>query len=237
VHLAPLLRGHEDQIDSALTQVKFAVYEFVQEKLRLIWSSVIGGTPPSATATGATSTTNVAAVNPPSMNDPLSGAAQMVSGWWNAYAPAIVATGAAYIATKQQAAETALQQRKLQSAKRQNSAPISGPQSKADRVSSKEARRRELEAELAALAQAPSSPIGDPISSGLSSSSSYSLHGTQARRRKESDSDGDGGRYETIAKDDVTSSSESIGSPTTNRKSWWNWRSSTYQDYERVKTD
>ncbi|CAG8654599.1 15133_t:CDS:2, partial [Acaulospora colombiana] len=61
MHLAPLLRGHEDQIDSALTQVKLAVYEFVQERLRLVWSTVVGGAPPSATATSATLTTNVAA--------------------------------------------------------------------------------------------------------------------------------------------------------------------------------
>jgi len=235
VHLAPLLRGHEEQIDSALTQVKLAIYEFVQDKLRTIWSQAVGGTTNAAAVPQAAP--NVAAVNPPSMADPLSGAAQMVSGWWNAYAPAIVATGAAYIASRQQAAEAAVRQQRLQRPAASNpNAPV---QSDTDSRSSVHARRRALEAELAALP--PSSPIPPtPVSDSLagdttsrSSASSLSTNMGEVRKRKESGSEEEeAGKYETIGREDINDSE----SPPRPRSSWW-WRGSSYQGYERAKSD
>ncbi|KAG8781402.1 hypothetical protein FRC15_008812 [Serendipita sp. 397] len=244
VHLAPLLRGHEDQIDSALSQMKLMVYEFIQEKLRAIWSQVYGGSGAQAGVASSgpmAATPNVGAVNPPSMADPLSGAAQFVSGWWNSYAPAVIATGAAYIASRQQAAEQAVQQRRIQrEAKTQ-------PQKPSDTVSVL-ARRKELEAELAALPQIPSpSPsttikdtlTGNSSNSVASSSSSYGAHsGENRRRRVESGSEEEGGKYESIAPEEAGSAGES--SPTradTSRSSWWGWRASSYQGYERVKNE
>jgi len=241
MHLAPLLRGHEDEIDSALAQLKLAVYEFIQDKLRAVWSQFAGGS--SATnLSGAPVVPDVRAVNPPSMTDPLSGAAQLVSGWWNAYAPAIAATGAAYLASRQQAAAATAQQRRAEPPRPQPQASSSG-----DDRASVLARRRALEAELAALPPiSPASPhqtvreslAGESATSGLSSSSSYSLHTGEARRRKESASDGEnGGRYETIGREDVGSESEdnSNHENANPRTSWWGWRSS--YGYERVKSD
>jgi receptor expression-enhancing protein 1/2/3/4 len=234
VHLAPLLRGHEEQIDSALTQVKLTIYEFVQDKLRTIWNQAIGTTNAAAMPPAAP---NVAAVNPSSMADPLSGAAQMVSGWWNAYAPAIVATGAAYIASRQQAAEAAVRQQRLQRPAASNTnAPV---QSDTESRSSVHARRRALEAELAALP--PSSPIpATPVNDGLagdrtsrSSASSVSTNLGEVRKRKESGSEEEeAGKYETIGREDVGDSE----SPAKPRSSWW-WRGSSYQGYESVKSD
>ncbi|KAG8834730.1 hypothetical protein FRC17_007454 [Serendipita sp. 399] len=244
VHLAPLLRGHEDQIDSALSQMKLAVYEFIQEKLRSIWNQVSGGSAAQAGIASSgpvPSTPNVGAVNPPSMADPLSGAVQLVSGWWNSYAPAVIATGAAYIASRQQAAEQAVQQRRLQREQRTQ------PQ-KASDTASVLARRRELEAELAALplvaSPSPSTTLKDPLTgnsstSVASSSSSYGIHSGETRRRKvESGSEGEGGKYENIAPEDVGSAGEDSPTRASNpRTSWWGWRASSYQGYERVKND
>lgn len=232
------MKGHEDEIDSALAQLKLAVYEFIQDKLRAVWNQIAGGS--VANTTGTPALTDVRAVNPPSMADPLSGAAQFVSGWWNAYAPAIAATGAAYIASRQQAAAATAKQRRGDS-----SGPSTASVRSGDDRASVLARRRALEAELAALPQVSSPPSnkageslgGDSNTSGLSSSSSYSLHTGDARRRKESGSDEDAGRYETIAKEDVSSSGEDTQSSNNPRSSWWGWRGSSYQGYERVKSD
>jgi receptor expression-enhancing protein 1/2/3/4 len=243
MHLAPILRGHEDEIDSALAQIKLAVYEFIQDKLRAVWSQVAGGIS-AANSSGATAVPDVQAVNPPSMADPLSGAAQLVSGWWNTYAPAIAATGAAYIASRQQAAAATAQQRRPEPPKPQPQSVRPG-----DDRASVLARRRALEAELAALPQvsspSPNKSVGESVAgesatSGLSSSSSYSLHAGEARRRKESGSDGEGdaGKYENIAKEDVGSGSEDNSNQenVNPRSSWWGWRTSSY-GYERVKSD
>lgn len=240
VHLAPLLRGHEDQIDSALAQVKLTAYEFIQEKLRAIWGQLVGSGGAGSGSMAPASVPNVAAVNPPSMADPLSGAAQFVSGWWNAYAPAIIANGAAYIASRQQAADVAAQ--------RYRSRPSAGATKNSSREDSKEsvlARRRALEAELAALPQmspAPPQATLEPLRGNSfgskASGSSYSLNAGDIRNRKESGSDEDAGRYETIGKDDVTSGSDESPTQTSGpRTSWWGWRGSSYQGYERVKTD
>jgi hypothetical protein len=81
----------------------------------------------------------------------------------------------------------------------------------------------------------------ESATSGLSSSSSYSLRAGEARRRrKESGSDGeeDVGKYENIAKEDVGSESEDNSNQenANPRSSWWGWRTSAY-GYERVKSD
>lgn len=234
VHLAPILREHEDQIDSAVTQIKLAAYEFIQDKLRAVWNQVLGGTVNAAAPQAAP---NVAAVNPPSMADPLSGAAQMVSGWWSAYAPAVIATGAAYIASSKQAAEAAVRQQRLRKSA-QNADAEPAAQSSTDPRSSLQARRRALEAELAALPPSfpvAATPVSDSFagdSTSRSSASSVSTNVGDTRRRKESGSDEDAGKYETIGREDVGGSE---GSPQP-RSSWW-WRASSYQGYERVKSE
>ena len=245
VHVAPLLRAHENQIDAAVSKMKTQLYAFLQERFQALWEQVtktmgIAQQQPAP---------NVGAANPPTLADPLSGAVQMASGWWTTYAPAIIANGAAYIASRQQAAaaqaaQNAASRRNVQAA----GYDVSGLGTGSSRPTSVEARRATLEAELAALGPAPTADMSDTIrpsasNNSPSSSSSSVSYGAEAvpRRRTESGvtvesgSDGDAGKYENIAAEDVGSGGEDSSS---NRRSgWFSGWSASRQGYERVKSD
>lgn len=241
VHLSPFLRTHELEIDSALTQFKLAIYNFAQDKLKALWQQFVGT---SLSSQGAETVPSVGAINPPSRSDPISGAVQWAAGWWNAYAPAVIATGAAYIASRQQAAENAAQRHRRKSlAQTQRpesylpsaSSSLYPPQT--SDTASVIARRRALEAELAALP--PTSPVPEtPIDSlgGLSedartSSSSSFLTGDGIRKRRESGSE-DEGRYERVSREELEGE-ERPGND--NRGGWW-WGGKG-AGYERVKNE
>ena len=250
VHVAPLLRAHENQIDAAVSKMKTHLYAFLQERFQALLDQVTKtmGIPQQQHA-NVVPAPNVGAANPPTLADPLSGAAQMVSGWWTTYAPAVIANGAAYIASRQQAAAAQAAQN---AASRRNVQPegydVSGLATGSSRRMSVEARRATLEAELAALGPAPITDMSDTIrpsandNSPPSSSSSIS-YGAEPRPRRrtesgvtaESSSDGDAGKYENIAAEDVGSGGEESSS---NRRSGWfaGWGASR-QGYERVKSD
>jgi receptor expression-enhancing protein 1/2/3/4 len=250
VHVAPLLRAHENQIDAAVSKMKTQLYAFLQERFQFFWEQVTKamGIPQQQQANVAPGP-NAGAANPPTLADPLSGAVQMASGWWNAYAPAIIANGAAYIASRQQAAaaqaaQNAASRRNVQAAGYDVDGLATGP----SRQSSVDARRAALEAELAALRPAPITDMSDTIRQGAtnnsppSSSSSVSYGAEDVPRRRtesgvtaESSSDGDAGKYENIAAEDVGSGGEDTSS---NRRSGWfsGWAASR-QGYERVKSD
>jgi len=244
VHLGPLLHAHETQIDAALTKFKVKIYEFIQEKLRILWNQVAGSAGATSAATQAGGASGaVGAANPPTMSDPLSGAAQMVSGLWSTYAPAIIANGAAYIASRQQQAAAAAAQNRQQATQPR-------PQ---ESTESLQTRRRALEAELAALPQpAPSTTLQDPFrapsgTSLQSNSSTVSISPQDATRRRtesvatsSSQANGSGSdaetRYENIGRDDIGSGDERPMPGA--RTSWWGgWRSPSYQGYERVKDE
>lgn len=248
VHVAPLLRAHENQIDAVVSKMKTQLYAFLQERIQALWEQITKtmGVAQQQQANLAP-VPNAGAANPPTLADPLSGAAQMVSGWWTTYAPAIIANGAAYIATRQQAAvaqaaQNAASRRNVQTA----GYDVDGLATGSSRPTSVEARRAALEAELAALG--PITDMSDTIrpsagnNSPPSSSSSVSYGGEPVPRRRtesgvtaESSSDGDAGKYENIAAEDVGSGGED--SPTNRRTGWFSGWGANRQGYERVKSD
>jgi len=249
-HVAPLLHAHEDQIDAAVSKMKTQLYAFLQERFQTLWDQVTRtmGIPQQQQANAARAP-NAGAANPPTLADPLSGAVQVVSGWWTSYAPAIIANGAAYIASRQQAAaaqaaQNAASRRNVQAAGYDVGGPVAGP----SKVTSVEARRAALEAELTALGPAAVTDTNNSIrpsasnSSLPSSSSSVSYgHGAVPRKRTESGvtaesgSDVDAGKYENIAAEDVGSGGED--SPSNRRSGWFSGWGASRQGYERVKSD
>jgi len=228
--------------------MKTQLYAFLQERFQALWEQVTKamGIPQQQQANVAPAP-NTGAANPPTLADPLSGAVQMASGWWAAYAPAIIANGAAYIASRQQAAaaqaaQNAASRRNIQTA----GYDVDGVATGSSRPTSVEERRAALEAQLAALGTI--TDMSDTIrpsannNSPPSSSSSISYGGGDVPRRRtesgvtaESSSDGDAGKYENIAAEDVGSGGEDSSS---NRRSGWfsGWGASR-QGYERVKSD
>jgi receptor expression-enhancing protein 1/2/3/4 len=250
VHIAPLLHAHEDQIDAAVSKMKTQVYAFLQERFQALLEQITRsmGMAQQQQANVAPAP-NAGAVNPPTLADPLSGAVQMMSGWWTSYAPAVIANGAAYIASRQQAAAAQAAQN---AASRRNvqveGYDVGGPAAGSSKPTSVEARRAALEAELATLGAAPITDMTNTIrpsasNSSLPSSSSSVPYGHEAVPRKrtesgvtaESGSDGDAGKYENIAAEDVGSGGEDS---TVNRRSGWfsGWGAGR-QGYERVKSD
>jgi len=246
VHVAPMLHAHEDQIDAAVSKMKTQLYSYLQERLQVLWDQVSKsmGIPQNQQANVATAL-NAGATNPPTLADPLSGAVQMVSGWWTAYAPSIIANGAAYIASRQQAAaaqaaQNAASRRNVQVTGYNIDTPVVG-------ATPVDARRAALEAELAALGAAPITDMSATIRPRVSnnslpgSSSSVSSGGAVPRKRTESGvtaesgSDGDAGKYETIAAEDVGSGGED--SPSDRRSGWFYGWGASRQGYERAKSD
>jgi len=250
VHVAPLLHAHEHQIDAVVSKMKTQLYAYLQERFQTLWEQVTKsmGIPQQQQANIAPGP-NAGAANPPTLADPLSGAAQMVSGWWATYAPAIVANGAAYIASRQQAAaaqaaQNAASRRNVQADGYDVDGPTAGP----SKLTSVEARRAALEAELAALGRTPITDLSDTIrpsagnNSPPSSASSVSYGAGAVPRRRtesgvtaESSSDGDAGKYENIAAEDVGSGGED--SPSNRRSGWFSGWGTNRPGYERVKSD
>ena len=229
--------------------MKTQLYAFIQERSQALWEQITKtmGIPQQQQA-NVTPAPNAGAANPPTLADPLSGAVQMVSGWWTTYAPAIVANGAAYIASRQQAAaaqaaQNAASRRNVQA----TGYDVDNLGAGSSKPTSVEARRAALEAELATLGPAHTFDMSDTIrpsagkssSPSSSSSVSYGAGGVPRRRTEsgvtaESSSDGDAGKYENIAAEDVGSGGEDSSS---NRRSGWFSGWGGRQGYERVKSD
>ena len=250
MHVAPLLHAHEHQIDAAVSKTKTQLYAFLQERFQALWDQIVRGMGMAQQQqANVAPAPNAGAANPPTFADPLSGAVQMVSGWWTTYAPAIVANGAAYIASRQQAAavqaaQNAASRRNVQVAGYDVDSPVAG----SSKPTSVEARRAALKAELAALGPAPITDMDNTIrpsasSGSLPRSSSSVSYGQGAVPRKrtesgvtaESSSDGDAGKYENIAAEDVGSGGED--SPSNRRSGWFSGWGAGRQGYERVKSD
>jgi len=150
--LEPWFASHETEVDGALEELRKNIYEFIQTKLRALWelllnSTLLGQAFPVA---GTPAAQAQPSVQPPTMADPVSGPAQLAAGFWRSYGPSVLATGAAIY-------------RQLAPA----NAPGQAPQSTvtgydvgledrpvSSRMSTTQSileRRRQLEAELAAL--------------------------------------------------------------------------------------
>ncbi|KZT64990.1 hypothetical protein DAEQUDRAFT_769229 [Daedalea quercina L-15889] len=112
-HLRPFFAAHEREIDSALAQLKTYIYASLQRVLRAAWEHVSGTlrqmnvpVAGSSSGTGAADA-QAGAAPPPSLGDPVSGPAQLVSGLWTTYGPSVLASGAALLRQAQASAAQA----------------------------------------------------------------------------------------------------------------------------------
>ncbi|KAJ8508527.1 hypothetical protein ONZ45_g9211 [Pleurotus djamor] len=248
-HLQPFFHTHESQIDATLASFKARVYAFLQERFRALWDQVaasLGQQPQQgqhANFVPAGGVSDISASQPPTMGDPASGPMQIVSSMWRSYGPMIIASGATLL--RQGAAATA--------STRANPSLLNSPPATPPAHSRKQSvleRRRQLEAELAALEETPDSPIPPPVTlpSTLkgdrpSASSSRDSSSSDVRQRNMSSS-----RFEEIEvpsdiEDDHGASDDQAGFTTKrpdaqSRASWFGWGGGASKDgYERVKSD
>jgi receptor expression-enhancing protein 1/2/3/4 len=227
-HLQPFFHRHETQIDATLASMKNRVYAFLQERVRVLWEHVaatVGQQPPPMQPATAH------AAPPPSLGDPVSGTAQLVSRMWQTYGPYIIASGVALLrpgatATTTDAAAPARRTTLV----------------RAETVTqSMLERRRQLEAELASLPPVPGDVEVVSVMSPMPSSPSFTTSRTSStsdlRERTVS-----GGRFEEIeVPSDVEGYDVSGGDSGMEygggerRSSWFGWGGKGA--YERVKDE
>ncbi|RDB28184.1 HVA22-like protein j [Hypsizygus marmoreus] len=237
-HLQPFFHTHETQIDAAIASFKSKAYQFIQERLRSLWeqASASIGQQPQADYTPVNGPTNPGA--PPTLGDPASGPVQLVSSLWRSYGPTILASGAALLrpAAAPPAGGTL------------NTPPPSLFRAGSSNTQSVLERRRQLEAELAALPKDTPAPGAVPMPGAsplLNPSRGSSSSDLNLRERTNSGS----GRFEEIevpsdvegydvGDDDGAAGSSSARPPA--RGSWFGWGGSqngSKGGYERVKSE
>ncbi|RPD60638.1 hypothetical protein L226DRAFT_506576 [Lentinus tigrinus ALCF2SS1-7] len=240
--LRPFFQAHEHEIDSALAKAKVYLYNYVQRLLRRGWEQVSGAiTQQQTQPAGPSPLEEEAAAHtgaPPSMNDPVSGPAQLVAGLWSTYGPGILASGAALLTQAQASAARAAA----------NAGSSSGSGSGSKRRGSVSERRKQLEAELASLGQ---EPVGYDVSSATSSPAFETVPmPSDGRSRASSSGSGNGNNGKsTFEEVEVPSDMESdlpghaMGSrpDQARRTSWFGWGGAGAAGggagYERVKND
>ena len=216
-----------------MKRVKQEIYRWAQNRARGLWDHVATNTTPAA----PTVASGLATPPPPTQNDPVSGPTQLAYGWWQTYSPMILAMGAAFMQprpdTQPQASspsalpDTPPGSRPSEPASRRGEVEPRGATSAVD-VHAQEAgslllaRRRALEAELAALPLP--NPQDAPTFSNPHTASSTYLPAPGDER----------GRYEEIGKDEAEDEGEYEETDSPRRTTWWWGRS---EGYERVKTD
>ena len=178
--------------------------------------------------------TSEAAINtgaPPTLSDPISGPASLAQTFWSNFGPSMLAAGAGILRQAQTTAQSSAQAMET---------PPAGP-SRLNSTQSVLDRRRQLEAELAALSSHPElqgydvsapsmpTPPADNHSRNSSSSSLRARSGTGNGRFEEVEVPSD------IESDGLMSPS-SDRPPQTKRTSWFGWGGNP-QGYERVKSD
>lgn len=175
-YVEAFFREHEASIDSGVAKLKQKVYTYVNEKFRLLWEQVVNSVS-NQTTTQNPQTPSGPAGAPPSMTNPVSTPVHMITNLWSAYGPMLVASGTALLRQTQQSAasDPALV------------SPVSTPP-RNSRTKSTQAineRRRQLEAELAALSDDnDASSVLIPSNEGSRSrpSSDYDLRGRASSR-------------------------------------------------------
>lgn len=261
-HLQPFFHTHETQIDAALASLKAKVYAFLQERVRALWEHVSAtiGQQQQQAASFAPAGGAPHPGAPPTLTNPVSGPAQLVSTLWNSFGPGILASGTAML-RQSAAAATA-------PAATANPALSTPPGSRVRAGSSQQSvveRRRQLEAELAALSHAqaqeaalggtdpaprpipPASPAVSP--SRASSASDLNLRErTTSGRFEEVEVPSDVEGYDVEERDDVGGgrAGYEAGRPGAQKRgSWFGWSAgagsgsggSGKGGYERVKSD
>jgi len=197
-HLQPFFRTHETQIDSTLARVKSKLYSFIQQRARMMWAAAAAaiGQPlpePSTASTGVgrelEEEDRMDSAHPPTLGNPISGPAALVSNLWSSYGPGILAGGMALVSSASAAAANADATRKRATPPGMSmfttppgSRVLRSSNNGHSRQGSTEERKRQLEAELAALNTPVLNVDGDE---GLAGSSSTT---TTSGRRKSSES-------------------------------------------------
>ncbi|KAK7042314.1 protein YOP1 [Favolaschia claudopus] len=264
LHLQPFFRTHEAQIDSLLAQLRVHIYSFLQKQVKLLWEHIGAsvGQQPDASQAGAV---------PPPPPESAGGLGGVVGSLWRSYGPGILASGAAFI---RQSAPAPTRPVSLNSPAGFGAAPSTAAAGSGSAASSfyrggAEAagstqsvldRRRQLEAELAALSAMPASmamPVPQPyahpsslsslslpsapLTPGASPSTTRSVSGGDitnrgTRERKDSVRD----RFEEV---EVPSDGEGYDMrgerpAATARTSWFGWGGAgAGKGYERVKDE
>lgn len=165
VYLNPFLNKHESEIDNTITKLKARVLTYLQEKLRAIWDAFYvallsqastsaqssSGAPVVPAGPGDVTPGEGASAQQPTLADPVSGPTRMAWSLWQAYGPTVIARGGALLAAASAAAQN--------TAPSNQSAPLRGEVG--GNTASTIERRRQLEAELAALNSAVAAPPVD----------------------------------------------------------------------------
>ncbi|PSS08879.1 hypothetical protein EW026_g5329 [Hermanssonia centrifuga] len=236
----PFFASHESEIDSALSQLKSVVYNYLQQLLRSAWghvSATLGqgpathGSQPNALDEGGL--TGDAAVHtgaPPTMGDPVSGPIQLAQTFWRSYGPTVIAAGAGLLHQAQNSAQGM-------------NTPPAGP-SRMQSTQSVLDRRLQLEAELASLAAGSSSQpfdVSSPADSPailMPPADNHSRTSSSSSLRERSGSGNGKSNFEEV---EVPSDMEGeVGSerPSQDRRSsWFGGWGNTGKGYERVKTE
>ncbi|KAG6857510.1 hypothetical protein H0H87_002135 [Tephrocybe sp. NHM501043] len=235
-HLSPFFHAHETQIDATLASLKAKAYRFVQERLRALWDTAAASlqqNPNSASTGGATQGSH----QQPTLAGPVSGPTQLAGSLWRTYGPGIMASGAALLRSATAAATTPASTNT--STNNLRTPPSTRPSTRSQDSTE---RRKQLEAELAALTAVPETIIpqtkGSTGTSRPSSSASASELGLRERTYSNS-------RFEEI---EVPSDVEGydVGDhegqgearpAAASRGSWFGWATGSAQGkgYERVK--
>ncbi|KAF7795707.1 hypothetical protein EIP86_006872 [Pleurotus ostreatoroseus] len=237
--LQPFFAAHESEIDSALSRLKRVAYNYVQRLLRSAWGQVsasVGQTPAAETRAdvfdegGITGEAAVHTGAPPTLANPASGPMQLVQTFWRTYGPVVVAAGSNLLQESQAGTGRAME---------------TPPTSRFNSSQSVIERRRQLEAELAALSQStaaepydvspPSVPIPSADGRSRTSSSSSSM-------RERSGAGGGKNAFEEIeVPSDVEPDAPLLPSDKAAQEKhsgWFGWGgSSSGKSYDRVKTE
>ncbi|CAA7266169.1 unnamed protein product [Cyclocybe aegerita] len=258
-YLRPFFETHEQQIDMAIAEIRGRAYRFLQEKFRALWAAVVGTLAPGADGTVAGQGPTQP---PPTMNNPAGGLSQLLSSLWTSYGPGIIAGGAALLrqtATATGVVGAAPAGQSSAGAQPSNNALNTPPGSTfmnpAGNTSAESVaeRRKQLEAELAALAAYSSTaPIptpsmnnpARPSTSSTTRSSSSSSFSVRERTISGKFEEIKGGEIEGYEVDDDFVGGFVAGGQgqqtSTGRGSGWlsGWGSGSGKGaYERVKSD
>jgi receptor expression-enhancing protein 1/2/3/4 len=257
VHLHPFFRTHESQIDSLLAQLRVYIYTFLQKQVKLLWEHIGSsiGQQQGPLDSHANTYPDGAAPPPPDS----SGLSGVVGSLWRSYGPGILANGAAFL---RPAPATGPQRAPITMNSPAGIPPSSmfyrGVEAVGTTTQSILDRRRQLEAELAALPAVPGpsslsslslpiSPGSVPLTPQASPSTTYSRNSSGAdlvnrSGRERTDSTGrfkfeevempsDGEGY------DMRDDSDGRPAPQA-RTSWFGWGGGgAGKGYERVKDD
>ena len=91
-HLQPFFREHEQEIDATLASLKYRLYTYLQERVRMLWDHIASTLSQSSNANPPPG--GPASAQPPTLADPVSGPSQLIGSLWRTYGPSIIAGGA-----------------------------------------------------------------------------------------------------------------------------------------------